>query len=237
LLFLAEPAQEGDLIVEYVGVFTQTLQGHNEYSMTVPGGFLVAAARENDSRFINHLCCGNVVPTVWIVHGEFRVGVFAAKGIEAGEEVKMDYSWEHLGGERTTCNCGEPECRGELGAPPEGGRRRGLGEGGSRQGEVAGKVAQHLPRLRDSKGKMITLRPETIAGAPCSTREQELLEDGSKLGTPRKGGAQSRGMEGLTDEQWRKLEAHLAEKQEALEEKKPKGGRGGGAGLGADEGA
>jgi hypothetical protein len=52
----------------------------------------------------------------------------------------------------------------------------------------AGKVAQQLPRLRNSKGKTITLNPETIAGAPCSTREQELLEDGSKLGTPQQGG-------------------------------------------------
>jgi SET domain-containing protein len=79
--------------------------------MKVPGGFLVAAACGNDSRFINHSCCGNAVPTVWTVHGEFRMGVFAAKGIRTGEEVKMDYSWEHLEVERIACNCGEPEGR------------------------------------------------------------------------------------------------------------------------------
>jgi hypothetical protein len=73
-----------------------------------------------------------------------------------------------------------------------------------------------------------TLWPETVAEAPCSTREQELLEDGSKLGTPQKGGgAQSWGMEAwaLTNEQRSKLEKHLAEEHEALEEQTPEGGR------------
>jgi hypothetical protein len=124
--FLAEPAQEADLIVEYVGVFAHSLTGHNEYStrMAVPGGFLVVAARGNDPRFISLSCCGNAVPTIWTVHGEYGVGVFAAKKIEAGGEVKMDYSWEHLGRERTTCNCGELECRGSLGALLQCGGRR-----------------------------------------------------------------------------------------------------------------
>jgi hypothetical protein len=122
--FQAEPAQEGDLIVEYVGVFAHSLTGHNEYSMAVPGGFLVVAARGTDSRLINPSCCGNAVPTTWTVQKEYRVGVFAANGIQAGEEVKMDYSWEHLGGERTACNCGEVECRGSLGALLQCGGRR-----------------------------------------------------------------------------------------------------------------
>ncbi len=65
--FLAEKASEGDLLVEYVGAFRKELEGHNEYSMTVPGGVLVAEECGKDSRFINHSCCGNAVPTVWTV--------------------------------------------------------------------------------------------------------------------------------------------------------------------------
>jgi hypothetical protein len=85
------------------------------------------------------------------------------------------------------------------------------------------KRKQEAPRLRDSKGRTVVLSPEAIASAPCSTREQELLEDGGKLGTPQKGGPDSGVMTALTGEQRTRLEEHLAEEQEALQEKEMEG--------------
>ena len=218
--FLAEKASEGDLLVEYMGVFRNELEGHNEYTMAVPGGFIVAKTSGNESRFINHSCCGNAVPTVWTVQGAYRVGVFATKEIAAGEEIKMDYSWRHLGGEKTVCNCGELGCRGELGGVAQAANPRK--PDGSRAAEskpAAKSKGPAAPRLRTSKGGTVVLRPEKVAASPCSTKEQELLEDGSKLGTPQKGGPDSGAMEALTDEQRSKLERHLAEETGALQEK------------------
>nr|XP_007138281.1 hypothetical protein PHAVU_009G195300g [Phaseolus vulgaris]ESW10275.1 hypothetical protein PHAVU_009G195300g [Phaseolus vulgaris] len=48
------------------------------------------------------------------VDGETRVGVFAARSIEAGEPLTYDYRFVQFGPE-VKCNCGAENCQGFLG--------------------------------------------------------------------------------------------------------------------------
>lgn len=52
----------------------------------------------------------------WTVLGEIRVGVFASKDINDGEELTWDYNFEWFGGEKVECKCGAESCVGFLGA-------------------------------------------------------------------------------------------------------------------------
>ena len=52
------------------------------------------------------------------VGGRSRVGIFALRDLEVGEEVTIDYRYERFGGKKEACLCGAKNCRGFLGAKP-----------------------------------------------------------------------------------------------------------------------
>ncbi|XP_068207077.1 histone-lysine N-methyltransferase SETD2 isoform X2 [Palaemon carinicauda] len=122
----------GTFIMEYVGeVFDarEFKRRRKEYSrnhsahfyfMALKGDLFIDATRKgNISRFINHSCDPNAQTQKWTVNGELRVGFFAQKMIEAGEEINFDYRLERYGREPQKCYCGTATCRGWLGESPD----------------------------------------------------------------------------------------------------------------------
>ncbi|KAL8133282.1 hypothetical protein AgCh_008659 [Apium graveolens] len=47
----------------------------------------------NSSRFLNHSCNPNCKLEKWQLDGETRIGIFAARSIEAGEPLTYDYKY------------------------------------------------------------------------------------------------------------------------------------------------
>ncbi|CAI9098600.1 OLC1v1035276C1 [Oldenlandia corymbosa var. corymbosa] len=123
----AEPINKGEFIIEYVGeVIDDALceqrlwemkhkKIKNFYMCELRKDFTIDATKKgNPSRFLNHSCDPNCKLEKWQVEGETRVGVFAAKCIEAGEPLTYDYRFIQFGPE-VKCHCGAPNCQGYLG--------------------------------------------------------------------------------------------------------------------------
>ncbi|ORY45729.1 SET domain-containing protein, partial [Rhizoclosmatium globosum] len=68
----------------------------------------------SDARFVNHSCNPNCRIEKWVVNGEYCVGLFTERELEAGEEVTYDYRFESFG-DMKKCMCGARGCRGFLG--------------------------------------------------------------------------------------------------------------------------
>ncbi|PPQ88311.1 hypothetical protein CVT25_012371 [Psilocybe cyanescens] len=102
-LFLAETAEEGDLISEYVGEMIRPLTvdsrnfhaEHRERSYVFhlnPTYALDSAYAGNNTRYMNHSAeASNCHTRVVLVNGEHRIGVYAARRIEKGEELLINY--------------------------------------------------------------------------------------------------------------------------------------------------
>ncbi|KAF7806575.1 histone-lysine N-methyltransferase ASHR3 [Senna tora] len=123
----AETINKGEFIIEYIGeVIDDALcekrlwdmkyrDEHNFYMCEIRKDFTIDATfKGNTSRFLNHSCDPNCVLEKWQVDGETRVGVFAARPIEAGEPLTYDYRFVQFGPE-VKCHCGAPNCQGFLG--------------------------------------------------------------------------------------------------------------------------
>ncbi|KAJ7159514.1 hypothetical protein C8R46DRAFT_1194840 [Mycena filopes] len=113
-LFLAEPAGQGDLVIEYVGelIFDPTTESREPVAMHRGRNYLFAmnntlsvdgAYAGNDARYINHDAQRpNCVALVRMVNGEHRIGVYATRAIKAGEEVLFNYGDNFFRGEAGT---------------------------------------------------------------------------------------------------------------------------------------
>ncbi|KAA1477773.1 SET domain-containing protein [Dentipellis sp. KUC8613] len=106
-LFLTEPAETGDLLMEYVGEiilpFTMAsrddLARHRErnYVFALNSTYAIDAGQTgNPSRYINHAPKdeANCKALVHLVNGEHRIGIFATKDIKAGQEIFLFYGTE-----------------------------------------------------------------------------------------------------------------------------------------------
>jgi len=125
-VFTDEHISKGDLIVEYRGV----LIGHavankrekeyeeakigSDYMFRISNSIVCDATHEgNVTRFINACCSPNCQPKILVVNGVKRIGIYAKKDIQPGEELSYDYKFqpEFDESKRIPCNCGAPDCR------------------------------------------------------------------------------------------------------------------------------
>ncbi|KJH52976.1 SET domain protein [Dictyocaulus viviparus] len=130
------PIKKGQFIIEYVGEvvsseeFAKRLKrygrdpSHTHHYMFEIGSMIIDATKKgNCSRFMNHSCEPNAVCEKWYVPRTpcaiDRIGFFAKRDIELGEEITFDYQFENYGREAQRCFCGAAACSGWIGKPPE----------------------------------------------------------------------------------------------------------------------
>ncbi|GMS91746.1 hypothetical protein PENTCL1PPCAC_13921, partial [Pristionchus entomophagus] len=125
-----EPIMKGGFIMEFIGeVMTNTMgekrskqyarqfpTRRHQYMMTVTDWrncpYIIDSTKfGNQSRFTNHSCEPNAICDKWSVDGRFRMGLWAKKKIQAGEEITFDYRFLKYGRTVTNCACGTPKCR------------------------------------------------------------------------------------------------------------------------------
>lgn len=115
----------GQLICEYVGEVVK-LQNYQlrtllrsedmpRFGVHLSSFYVVDATQKgNIARFINHSCEPNCEMQRWIVNGYYRLGIFAKKKIEEGEELTYDYSMFVQMEPPQRCECGSRQCKGFL---------------------------------------------------------------------------------------------------------------------------
>lgn len=117
-----------DFIFEYIGevigenAFRRRMQQYDEegikhfYFMSLTKGeFVDATRRGNLGRFCNHSCNPNCYVDKWVVGDKLRMGIFAERKVQAGEELVFNYNVDRYGAEPQPCYCGEPNCTGYIG--------------------------------------------------------------------------------------------------------------------------
>lgn len=77
--------------------------------------FIDATMKGSIARFCNHSCNPNAYVDKWIVGVKLRMGIFAKRNIEIGEEITFNYNVDRYGAEAQPCYCGEANCIGFLG--------------------------------------------------------------------------------------------------------------------------
>ncbi|KAE8318046.1 histone-lysine N-methyltransferase, H3 lysine-36 specific [Aspergillus transmontanensis] len=115
-------------IYEYVGEvinegqFRRRMRQYDEegikhfYFMSLSKGeFVDATKRGNLGRFCNHSCNPNCYVDKWVVGEKLRMGIFAERDIQAGEELVFNYNVDRYGADPQPCYCGEPNCTGFIG--------------------------------------------------------------------------------------------------------------------------
>ena len=122
--------ERGAAIGEFVGLITSGLANLDVMvGETDRASYQIWQGRQgNHTRFVNHSCQPNSQFERFVWLGTQRI-VLVSKGVEAGEEVTVDYSdtyWKNLD---KACLCGQPKCRyrnrdrdrgrGTITAPPE----------------------------------------------------------------------------------------------------------------------
>ncbi|KAI7873100.1 uncharacterized protein EV154DRAFT_431239 [Mucor mucedo] len=119
-------------IMEYIGeVIPQTefirrtreydAEGFKHYYfMTLKNDEIIDATKRGClARFMNHSCNPNCVTQKWVIGKKMRIGIFTSRPIKAGEELTFDYKFERYGAIAQKCYCGEPRCKGFIGASDE----------------------------------------------------------------------------------------------------------------------
>ena len=116
----------GTFVIEYVGElitmeeYVKRLERRvdNWYFMSLDNARMIDGGRKgNLARFMNHSCDPNCVTQKWTVNGDTRVGLFAIKNIDPGEELTFNYQFEtdEDGGHEKECRCGADNCSGVIG--------------------------------------------------------------------------------------------------------------------------
>ena len=123
-----EPIKKSTFIIEYIGEIvsektfihrmTEMYSGDSHhYCLNITSGIVIDGYRmANEGRFVNHSCEPNCEMQKWSVNGYYRVGLFAKRDIQPGEEVTYDYNFYNFNLEQQqTCHCGSAKCRGVIG--------------------------------------------------------------------------------------------------------------------------
>jgi uncharacterized protein len=119
--YAGEPIPGGAFIIEYSGEVIAAEEAYRReadpdrtgiYTFWAGDDWAIDAYLEgNDARFINHSCTPNCDYRI----ADRRVLIHAARDIASGEELTYDYSFSPEG-ERISCCCGSPGCRGQINA-------------------------------------------------------------------------------------------------------------------------
>jgi len=129
-LVALEPAEPGDLIIEYVGELVRASvanirelryeRGHHgegiasSYLFRLDDVMVIDATnRGNLARFINHSCDPSCVARTMLLNGSRRIVMYAKRHISVGDELTYDYKFprEKDPSKRVRCLCNAPNCR------------------------------------------------------------------------------------------------------------------------------
>ncbi|KAI5864655.1 hypothetical protein GGS23DRAFT_561239 [Durotheca rogersii] len=84
--------------------------------------FVDATKKGNLGRFCNHSCNPNCYVDKWVVGNKLRMGIFASRRVQAGEELVFNYNVDRYGADPQPCYCGEQNCIGFIGGKTQTGR-------------------------------------------------------------------------------------------------------------------
>ncbi|KAG9658938.1 SET domain-containing protein, partial [Aureobasidium melanogenum] len=105
------PFERGVAIGEFTGLITKGLEGMDVMQAEAEQRYQIYQGREgNYTRFVNHSCRPNSQFQRFVWMGTQRI-ILVSRGIEAGQEITVDYSdayWRNL---PKTCLCQESCCR------------------------------------------------------------------------------------------------------------------------------
>ncbi|KAK6008157.1 hypothetical protein QM012_000060 [Aureobasidium pullulans] len=105
------PFERGVAIGEFTGLITKGLEGIDVMQAEAEQRYQIYQGREgNYTRFVNHSCRPNSQFQRFVWMGSQRI-ILVSRGIEAGQEITVDYSdayWRNL---PKTCLCQESCCR------------------------------------------------------------------------------------------------------------------------------
>lgn len=117
-----------DFIFEYIGEviteqsFRKRMVEYDEdgikhfYFMSLSKSeFVDATKKGNLGRFCNHSCNPNCYVDKWVVGDKLRMGIFAERHIQSGEELVFNYNVDRYGADPQPCYCNEPNCSGFIG--------------------------------------------------------------------------------------------------------------------------
>ncbi|ORY70083.1 uncharacterized protein BCR38DRAFT_99314 [Pseudomassariella vexata] len=120
--------QANDFIFEYIGevinepTFRRRMIQYDKegikhfYFMSLTKHeFVDATKKGNLGRFCNHSCNPNCYVDKWVVENKLRMGIFAGRKIQAGEELVFNYNVDRYGADPQPCYCGESNCIGFIG--------------------------------------------------------------------------------------------------------------------------
>lgn len=119
---------EGSFVYEYIGevvdeeTFRQRMIDydtrklrHFYFMMLTKDAFIDATDKGSLARFCNHSCSPNAFVDKWVVGDKLRMGIFAKRRIEEGEEITFDYNVDRYGAQLQPCYCGSANCLGWMG--------------------------------------------------------------------------------------------------------------------------
>ncbi|PCD30814.1 hypothetical protein AU210_010487 [Fusarium oxysporum f. sp. radicis-cucumerinum] len=120
--------QANDFVFEYIGevinepTFRRRMMQYDEegikhfYFMSLnKSEFVDATKKGNYGRFCNHSCNPNCYVDKWVVGDKLRMGIFASRKIQSGEELVFNYNVDRYGADPQPCYCGEANCVGFIG--------------------------------------------------------------------------------------------------------------------------
>ncbi|XP_014214983.1 histone-lysine N-methyltransferase NSD2 [Copidosoma floridanum] len=127
-LKVLESVKEGQFVIEYVGEVIDEAEyrlrleqkkerkNENYYFLTIDNSRMIdAEPKGNLSRFMNHSCMPNCETQKWTVNGDTRIGLFALRDIEPGDELTFNYNLACDGETKKPCLCKAPNCSGFIG--------------------------------------------------------------------------------------------------------------------------